>query len=295
MEGGAAEDDNITVTSTIVGTPKYMSPEQIQDSRSVDARTDIWGLGTIFYELLTQIRPFAAPSLALVCVKILQEKVPPPSASRGDLPPEVDAVIARCLEKEPADRFASVGELVEALVPLGGPNVRASATRVTRILAARSTGTRSMPDSSGSMPGIVAAARTPSAGRLENKDGATLAAATLLERTGKKKKRSSWWLAIVAAVPILGLVLFFALRTSKPEHAAPAPSQAPAPTESAPIVTASATATAAASAPSASSTEAASAAPTASHHPTPVVHHVRATTHPTSTAQGTDNVLEDRR
>ena len=98
-DGVALEVDNITVTSTIVGTPKYMSPEQIQDSRSVDSRTDIWGLGTIFYELLTQKRPFAAPSLALVCVKVLHEEVPAPSTLRAEIPAGVDAIIARCLKK----------------------------------------------------------------------------------------------------------------------------------------------------------------------------------------------------
>ncbi|HEY1958787.1 MAG TPA: serine/threonine-protein kinase [Polyangiaceae bacterium] len=293
-DGAAAENDNITVTSTIVGTPKYMSPEQIQDSRSVDQRTDIWGLGTIFYELLTQNRPFAAPSLALVCVKVLQEEVPAPSTIRRDLPPEVDAVIARCLKKDPANRFATVGELVEALVPIGGPNVRASATRVTRILVARAG--KSSPDSSNSVPGIssVGLTRTPSAQRLENKDGATLAAATLLETTGKKKKTSRW-LALLAVVPVVAVVLFFALRSNKPEHPVTAAAPPP-PTPSAVAPSAQPSAAPPPTASEATVVASASAAP-AVHH-VPAIHHVHTAPHPTGTAppQGTgDNVLEDRR
>ena len=307
-----AQDDenldsaNITVTSSLVGTPKYMSPEQIQDSRNVDSRTDIWGLGTIFYELLTQTRPFAAPSLALVCVKILHEEIPAPSTIKKDIPKAVDDVIARCLKKAAADRYQNVGELVEALVALN-PNVKSSATRVTRILAARSRAS-STADSSGSLPGISQRIIvpppepsqplvTPSNTRpVDNAENATLSAATLLEPPGKKRSRLPLVIAGAAGATLIGVILFFALHSS---------STTPPPKTEAtqPTATASATTTATATTVAVASTTAptASAPPTTSAVATATasVKHWRpnhghtgtATTAPT----GTENVLDDRR
>lgn len=304
-------DNNITVTSSLVGTPKYMSPEQIQDSRAVDSRTDIWGLGTILYELLTKNRPFAAPSLALVCVKVLHEEVPPPSSIRPDIPPGVDEIIARCLKKLPADRYANVGELVEALAPFGNPTVQASATRIGRILAARASGARLGADSSGSLPGIRAPSflsaadasqpvpRTPSAVRIVDKEpeNATLSAATLIEATAAKNTRRKQLVAAGGAVAVVLLVgiLYFALRSpAKTEAITPVTSAAVRPAAT-PDPTISATQVAVQ--PSATATASAIASATASAKPHPVphgtAHHTTTTT--TATAQGTGDVLEDRR
>lgn len=310
-EDAGAEMNEITVTSTLVGTPKYMSPEQIQDSRSVDARTDIWGLGTIFYELLTQKRAFAAPSLALVCVKVLHEEVPPPSTLRPDLPPGVDDVIARCLKKRPDERFADVGELVLALVPFGGPSVRASATRVARILSAR-TGARLGADSSGSLPGVsspslarpdnlaaAVASRTPSAVRIteKGKEGETLTAATFVEVSTPKSRRNLL-LAAGAGAFALGVILFFALRSSSKVTPAAQPTAsveplAKAPATSAPTETAPPGVNTAAPKPTASQAEAPTAAPVVKRPPTHAAHHP--TAHPATSTSETNDVLEDRR
>jgi len=302
-----APEENITITSTLVGTPKYMSPEQIQDSRSVDLRTDIWGLGTILYELLTQQRPFAAPTLALVCVKVLHDEVPAPSTLRSDLPPGLDAVVARCLKKDPAERWANVRELVEALAPFGPPSVRASAGRIQRILAARGSA-RFGADSSGSLPGVPAtpvsaprlvdsgpgATATPSSIRVD-KETATLTAATFHEATIKKPSRRAWIAGAAGAAFVVGGVIVVALHSSsKPEQSSAAASARvalPEPTETksvappAPSEAPSATVATAPTAPSASAT--------ATAHPHHAAHHVTTTT--TSTSQGGDNVLEDRR
>ena len=303
---GTLDSDNITVTSSLVGTPKYMSPEQIQDSRSVDSRADIWGLGTIFYELLTQNRPFTAPSLALVCVKILRDEVPPPSSIRADIPPGVDEIIARCLKKQPEDRYASVGELVEALVPFGNPSVRSSATRVARILAARPSAAKLGADSSGSLPALRTSSttsaeasqpipRTPSAIRITNTDdNETLTASTLLEGSGKaKKKRVPLLAAAAGGVVVLGIVLFLALR---PSSKTPTPAQAPAASgEARPVATSELRG---APQPSAAPTPSAqvSAAASATSKPPPRssgTHRTPPTT--TATSQGTGDVLDERR
>jgi serine/threonine-protein kinase len=126
--------DELTMTAALMGTPRYMSPEQIHDSRLVDSRTDIWALGTIIYEMLTLERCFQAPSVAMTCVKILQQDPPALSQLRPDLPPQVEEVIARCLRKEPTERWSNVGELAEAIAPFGAPDAPQFAARIHRIV-----------------------------------------------------------------------------------------------------------------------------------------------------------------
>jgi len=309
QEEGELDSENITVTSSLVGTPKYMSPEQIQDSRNVDSRTDIWGLGTIFYELLTQTRPFAAPSLALVCVKILHEEIPAPSTIKKDLPQGVNAIVARCLKKAPGDRYQNVGELVEALVTLN-PNVRSSATRVTRILSK----SKSIADSSGSLPGISSSQKivvpppessqpllTPSNVRpTENVENATLSAATLLEAPMRKKNRLPLVLGVAGGAMVLGVILFFALHSStKTDTTQPTASASATSTATATATgTAMTSATASAIAVTTTTTTAtATATTTASvrHNWRPNTAHTHAAGMGTTAPTGTENVLDDRR
>jgi eukaryotic-like serine/threonine-protein kinase len=113
---GAAERA-LTRTSAIMGSPMYMSPEQMRASREVDARTDIWSLGVCLYELLTHVSPFDAATIPELCALVLTEAPRPPEAIRPDIPSGLSAAIMRCLEKDPAKRFADIGELAHALTP----------------------------------------------------------------------------------------------------------------------------------------------------------------------------------
>jgi len=104
----------VTVTSSLVGTPAYMSPEQAE-SKTADARSDIYSLGLMMYEMFTGQHPFRAESPVAMAMKQVQEAAPPPRQVEPDLPERVDRAIQKCLEKDPAKRFQSVAELETAL------------------------------------------------------------------------------------------------------------------------------------------------------------------------------------
>ena len=129
-----AMDAGVTTTSAVLGSPMYMAPEQMIASREVDGRTDVWALGVVLYQLLTGHGPFNGTTMTELCARILQEPHAPVRASRADVPPEIEAVIARCLEKDRTRRFASVADLAEAVAPFGGQQAARSAERARRLI-----------------------------------------------------------------------------------------------------------------------------------------------------------------
>jgi serine/threonine-protein kinase len=109
--------ENLTAVHGIMGSPAYMSPEQIRSAQSVDERADIWAMGIVLYEMLTGLTPFNARTLPAILTNIATQPMPSVRRYRLDVPARLDAVIQRCLEKDPADRYASAAELAEALAP----------------------------------------------------------------------------------------------------------------------------------------------------------------------------------
>src|SRR5579859_4410780 len=112
----------------------YMSPEQIRASNDVDARTDVWSLGCVLYELLTGHTPFEECSITLLTVAILERPAPHLRERRPDLPVELEAVLARCLAKNPDHRFQTVSQLAAALYPFAPRRARLSVERCSQIL-----------------------------------------------------------------------------------------------------------------------------------------------------------------
>jgi serine/threonine protein kinase len=124
----------LTNTETIMGTPCFMSPEQLRSTRDVDARTDIWSIGAILYAIITGGPPYDGESNADVSAKIIRDPPPPLSATREDAPDGLEGVVSKCLQKDPADRYADVGELAQALAAVDArDSMRASAARVVRL------------------------------------------------------------------------------------------------------------------------------------------------------------------
>ncbi len=137
-KGGIAAHRNMEMTksTSLLGSPLYMSPEQMKSARNVDARTDIWSLGVVLYELVGGRVPFQGETLGGVMDKVLSAEPPPLRSLRGDVPDAYADVVTRCLEKDPARRFLSVAELARALAPLAPVAARPLADRVSDVLRA---------------------------------------------------------------------------------------------------------------------------------------------------------------
>lgn len=106
----------LTQTGMIMGSPRYMSPEQLADSKSVDHRSDIWSLGVILYEVLAGIPPYKSTTLVQLVAEILQGTPQPLRELRPDIPASLAAIVERCMRREPEQRFESADALSQALL-----------------------------------------------------------------------------------------------------------------------------------------------------------------------------------
>ncbi len=150
MLGAASE--RLTRTGAVVGTVAYMAPEQMLDAKRVDGRADLWSLAMVLYEALARSHPFGpSASGPKIVTSILTEPIPPLRTFRPDVPPLLEAVVMRLLDKKADQRFATAIEAAAALAPFAPLRSRPVLEEIRR----------SPPPSGAAAPGFVSARRQP--------------------------------------------------------------------------------------------------------------------------------------
>jgi serine/threonine protein kinase len=124
----------ITSSRSVLGSPPYMSPEQVRSPRTVDTRTDIWAIGILLYELLTRKMPFDGEEVGELFAAILEQQPNPVREKRPDVPEGLEQIIFRCLAKNRDDRFSDVADLAHALAPFGSGAQNKSAEKIASTL-----------------------------------------------------------------------------------------------------------------------------------------------------------------
>jgi serine/threonine protein kinase len=140
-----AVDTSTTGGCRVVGSPRYMSPEQFEYAADVDARADIWAIGVILYELVTGSVPFTETDVFRLRERIRTEEPRPMNEVRSDVPPALAAVVGRCLEKRRGNRYPNLAEFAKAMYPFATQRTRLSVARIVRIVEAPGCTTGSLP------------------------------------------------------------------------------------------------------------------------------------------------------
>ena len=211
--GGGHQEMSLTRTSAVMGSPNYMSPEQLRSAKMVDARTDIWALGIILYESLTGRVPFDAETVTQLCAMVLQDTPRPLEEMRNDLPPGLSNVVFACLEKDVARRMPSVAELARALERFAPAASAGVASRIATV----AQGGITLKSPNGSPPEDSSSKRVAVTG------GTSVAwGETQLAPTTRKRGARGLVLAGIAAVVVVSGLAFFAVR-----HAATSAAAAP--------------------------------------------------------------------
>ncbi len=117
---GPEAEEHLTRTGLAIGTPAYMSPEQAAGQRTIDGRSDVYGLGCVLYEMLSGSLPFEGPTPQSILVRRLTEDAAPIRTLRREVPPNIEQALARAMARDPDERFATAADFKDALAPEEG-------------------------------------------------------------------------------------------------------------------------------------------------------------------------------
>ena len=194
-------------TQSGLGTVVYMSPEQVRAAKSVDARADVWALGVVLYELLTGFQPFSGDSLTAVVAAIITDAPAPLRSVRNDVPPALERVVLKALEKDREHRFSDAAAFAEAIAPFASRRGQSSSglrvapiakptqksPRATDLLAPGTHGSSHPPTNYGLVSGKLSSPGRP--------DRMHARVATW------SRSRSLWTLAVLGAAVLFSLAL----------------------------------------------------------------------------------------
>jgi serine/threonine protein kinase len=254
--GDRGREPSATESGETFGTPVYMSPEQLHSSANVDARTDVWALGVILFELVTGRMPFEGDTLPQLCSSIIGCEPMRLRDLRRDAPEGLEAIVLRCLRKDREERYPNVAELAGDLEPFGLPGGAERTGRMKRLLRAAGETVKSAPPPSETLP----PPEPPAMPELPATPSTTDAKSATYQQTATEEPsepsepdeeralpvvapgiwRARW--ALVAFAALVATAALIALATRRPTVAAPTTAATIAPT--APSMTATAAAAA---------------------------------------------------
>ena len=216
----SATDTRLTATGMAMGSPSYMSPEQVRNAKNVDNRSDIWSLGATLHELMTGLPPFVGETFGALCAAITADEPVPLREARKEAPRELEAVITKCLEKKPDARYPEVASLAAALAPFGGPHAHISVDRI-----AKTVSPRAMADASVSPPRAVIAS-SPAMKPIAAFAATAASTSVSVSAAAPARRRSPAMFVVAGLVAFAGVVgIVLVVRDKPAEPRAPAATQ----------------------------------------------------------------------
>jgi serine/threonine-protein kinase len=224
---GDGKGEDLTQTGLFMGSPKYMAPEQIRGDK-VDARTDIYALGIIMYEMITGKVPFDRPNSVNILMAHVNEEAPALRQMNPNVnvSPAIEDTVARCMAKDPDQRFRSMDEVLASLKRVGGGAMTATISGVGtgeyRALSGSGSGPQVTTNGvSGANPAFLSPTTTSDPGSIPSplavpSDSPAAGAPLMSQPPGRSGSKGMLVAAVVGALAIAGIIGFVALRPSKP-------------------------------------------------------------------------------